>query len=222
LSSNTRFCRKWHQDYISLVVREDLRDISQVRQVDKIEDLITLLAPRLGSPLSMANLAGELEVAHTTVKNWLTQLKRLYLIFPVRPWSKKITRGLLKERKWYFINWFYAPQGPQRLENMMAVGLLRLCFSLTDMGYGDFHLNFVRTLDKKEIDFIVVRNGRPLFCVEVKSGSTVPTRTLVNRRKWFPDDPTLGIQVVALPGILKKQDDHTWVMGADRFLAMLV
>ena len=60
-----------------------MRDISKVVELDKIENLLFLLAPRITSPVSMPNLAGELEAAHSSVKSWLEQLKRLFLIFPV-------------------------------------------------------------------------------------------------------------------------------------------
>ena len=135
LRQNDRFCRKWHQDYLSLVVRQDLRDISRVVELDKVENLLFLLSPRIMAPLSMANLARELEVAHTTVKSWLEQLKRLYLVFPVAPWTRKIPRGLKKEKKWYFLDWYYAPEGAARLENMTATYLYRACLSMSDMGY---------------------------------------------------------------------------------------
>jgi len=101
LKQNDRFCRKWHQDYRSLLVRQDLRDIGRLVELDKIETLLLILPPRIMAPLSMANLAGELEVAHTTVKSWLEHLKRLYLIFAVPPWSRKIPRGIRKEKKWF-------------------------------------------------------------------------------------------------------------------------
>jgi hypothetical protein len=48
------------------------------------------MAPRIMAPVSMANLGSELEVAHTTIKSWLEQLRKLYLLFSVSPWSKKI------------------------------------------------------------------------------------------------------------------------------------
>ena len=222
LRGNERFSRIWHRDYISLIVREELRDISRVVELDKLEHLVTLLPARVGSPLSMPGLARELEVAHTTVKKWLEQLRRLYLIFPVSPWHKKVSRGLKKEKKWYFLDWTYAPEGGSRLENMVAATLYRTCRMLSDMGFGDYSLHYLRTLDRREIDFIVCREARPILAVEVKSGGTSPTRSLANRRKWFPDETPAGIQAVAKPGILQKHPDNTWVMSLHRLLELLL
>ena len=115
----------------------------------------------------MANLAGELEVAHTTVKAWLEQLKRLYLLFPVSPWTKKVSRGLRREKKWYFLDWYYVAEEAGRLENMVATYLYRTCLTLTDMGYGTCRLYYLRTLDKQEIDFIVEVENKPVLAVVV-------------------------------------------------------
>jgi hypothetical protein len=46
-----------------------------------------------------------MEVAYTTIKSRLEQLKRLFLVFPVSPWAKKIPRGLRKENKDCGLTW---------------------------------------------------------------------------------------------------------------------
>jgi len=221
LKQNERFSRKWHQDYLSLVIREELKEITKIVELDKVENLLFLMPTRITAPLSMANLAGELEVAHTTVKVWLEQLKRLYLLFPVAPWAKKVSRGLRREKKWYFLDWYYVPEESGRLENMVATYLYRVCLALTDMGLGNYQLYYLRTLDKQEIDFIVEVNRKPILAVEVKLNDIHLSRTLQNRHKWFPDTPTLGVQVVNRREILQKLPNRTWVMSVERFLSLL-
>ena len=221
LKQNERFSRKWHQDYFSLVIREDLKDISRVLELDKIEHLLLLLSPRIMAPLSMANLAGELEVAHTTVKSWLEQLRRLFMIFSVPPWTRKISRGLRKEKKWYFLDWLYAPEGPARLENMVATCLFRACSAMTDMGYGNYKLYYLRTIDKREINFIIEVDNSPMTVIEVKTTDRGLSNSLRNRHRWF-SKPTLGIQVVESRGVLEKHPDQTWLISVERFLSLLV
>ncbi|MBN1103148.1 MAG: ATP-binding protein [Deltaproteobacteria bacterium] len=221
LRQNERFSRKWHQDYLSLVVRQDLKDVSRVAELDKVEHLLQLFPDRITAPLSMANLARELEAAHTTVKSWLEQLKRLYVLFSIDPWTQKISRGLKKEKKWFFLDWHYAPVGSARLENMVATYLYRACLCLSDMGYGCYRLHYIRTLDKREIDFLVTVDHRPVMAMEVKSGDLHPASSLKTRQKWFPDSPTLGIQVVDRRGILQKHPENTWIVSVERFLSLL-
>lgn len=149
-------------------------------------------------------------------------MKRLYLVFPVAPWTRKIPRGLKKEKKWYFLDWYYTPEGPARLENMTATYLYRDCLSMSDMGYGNYSLHYFRTLDKKEIDFVIVRDNRPILAVEVKSGDSTLSRALKARQRWFPNTPTLGVQVVDRRGFLQKYPDNTWIMSVERLLSLLV
>ncbi|MFC1876698.1 hypothetical protein ACFL2E_05425 [Thermodesulfobacteriota bacterium] len=92
---------------------------------------------------------------------------------------------------------------------------------MTDMGYGNYRLQYVRTLDKKEIDFLIVRENQPLLAVEVKQEDTSPSRPLRERKKWFPRQRTLGIQVVDRRDVLQKHPDDTWFMSIERFLVML-
>jgi hypothetical protein len=219
---NERFSVKWHQDYLSLVIREELKDITKIVELDKVENLLFLMPTRITTPLSMANLAGELEVAHTTVKVWLEQLKRLYLLFPVAPWARKVSRGLRREKKWYFLDWYYIPEDSARLECMVATYLYGVCLALTDMGVGKYELYYLRTIDKREIDFIVVADRKPILAVEVKLNDTQLSKTLQNRHKWFPEGSTLGIQVVNRRGTLQKHPNHSWVMSVERFLSLLI
>jgi len=50
--------------------------------------------------------------------------------------------------------------------------LLKAVHFWTDLGFGEFGLHFLRDKQKREVDFVVVRDGKPWFLVEVKhSGS---------------------------------------------------
>ena len=90
ISGSMQRSRKWHRDYITLLIREDLRDLSGIRELDRVSHLVELLPARIGSPLSLRSLAGDLEANHSTVKNWLLALQKLYLLWPLRPHSAKI------------------------------------------------------------------------------------------------------------------------------------
>jgi uncharacterized protein len=48
----------------------------------------------------------------------------------------------------------------------------------TDLGFGDFELRYLRDKRKREVDFLVVRDRKPWFLVEVKLGETLPSPVL--------------------------------------------
>jgi hypothetical protein len=86
----------------------------------------------------------------------------------------------------------------------------------------NYRLHYIRTLDKKEIDFVVVRDNRPMLAVEVKSSETKPSNILLDRHSWSIEPPTIGVQVVNKRDVLKKHPENTWVVSIERFLRMLV
>ena len=51
---------------------------------------------------------------------------------------------------------------------MTACNLLKAVEGWTDLGFGDFELHYLRDKSKREVDFLVVRDRRPWFLVEVK------------------------------------------------------
>lgn len=212
-----RFLRKWQSDYLSLLLTEDLRDLTGIRAVDTVENLIALLPSRVGSPLSMSVLARDLEVTHPTVKNHLSQLEKLWLTFSIRPWSRGLGRVLRKEKKMYFTHWPYAGDDQRTFENMLAAMLYRACLVWTDNGMGDAGLWYVRSFDGREADFLIVLDGEPALIVEAQWADTSIAAGLRNLagRIGVPI-----VQVVNTPGILRVEE-RTAVVSADRFLRAL-
>lgn len=170
LAQDEREHRIWQRDRISRVVREDLRDLEQVREISLIEQLVDLLPVRVGSPLSVNNLREDLGVDHKTVDRWLTILENLYLCFRIAPYGPPRVRAVKKERKLYFWDWSMAPEGGPRLENLVASHLLKYCHFVEDTEGYTMELRFLRDTDKREVDFVVLRDRKPEFAVECKSG----------------------------------------------------
>ena len=220
LLQSRRGSEKWRRDYLELITREDLRDLSRVREVERVQQLVWLLPERVGSPLSMPDLGRLIEAAHTTIKSWLEELRKLYTVFPVLPWSRRIGRALRRERKWYLTDHSLLQDPGQRFENLVACHLSRAVTAWSDMGLGNHQVFYLRTLDKAEIDFVLTFNNRPWLCVECKPSDTKPARPLL-RRKNILDVPTLGIQVVEQTGIFSRPEPDLWIVSADRFLPLL-
>ena len=220
ISGSDRLSRKWHRDYITLLVREDLRDITGLRELDRVAYLIELLPHRIGNPLSLRNLGEDLEANHTTVKNWLYALNKLYLVWPLTPFSAKIHRSMRRDAKWYFLDWTYAGEESAQFENMIATALYRFTMSLNDRGWPELKLHYLRTYDNKEVDFILTRDGKPVLAIEAKlGGSKLPSQLtkLQNIHKSnFPK-----ILVINEPGVFIRKRPGEYILGFDRLLMAL-
>jgi predicted AAA+ superfamily ATPase len=162
--------RIWQRDRIARVVRDDLRDLEHVREVSLIEHLVELLPSRVGAPLSVNSLREDLAVDHKTVERWLAILENLYLCFRIAPFGAAKVRAVKKERKLYLWDWSMAPDGGLRFENLVASQLLKYCHFVEDTEGHAMELRFLRDTDKREVDFVVLRDRAPQFAVECKTG----------------------------------------------------
>lgn len=170
LKGETRFHRRWIREQGSRVLYEDLRDLERVREVSRLELLLRHLPECVGSPLSIHALSQRIGVAHETMENWISILERLYMVYRIPPFGAKRIRAVKKENKLYFWDWSRVPAGGTRLENLVAGQLLKYCHWVEDTEGYEMELRFIRDTDKREVDFVVLRDGEPQFAVECKSG----------------------------------------------------
>ena len=162
--------RRWQKEHQERVIRDDLRDLERVREVSLIELLVHHLPRCVGSPLSVKSLSELLQVAHETAERWLTILERLYVCFRIAPYGSARIRAVKKERKLYLWDWSQAPEGGPRFENMVASQLLKYCHWQEDTQGHRMELRYLRDTDKREVDFVVLRDGAAEFAVECKTG----------------------------------------------------
>ncbi len=221
LKGDKAFSNMWHQDYLSLYLREEIRDLTRISDIDGVETLVSLLPNRVGSMLSINSLKENLYVSHTTVTTWLDSLDKLYLIFSLQPWQRKIHKAIKKEKKYYFYDWSYIPEENEgaRFENMVAVGLNRLCDQLRENGLGHYKLFFVRDLSKREVDFLIAREETPVLLVEAKTNNLKISGFALNLAKKLDDIPI--IQLNHKNGVLKKLGRNACVISASHFFSDL-
>lgn len=170
LSANTRFWRRWQRERLSRVVYEDLRDLENVREIGLVELLAEALPERVGSPLSIKNLRENLNVAHETVERWVTILENMYVCFRISPFGAPKIRAVKKEKKLYLWDWSHVPEEGERFENLVACQLHKYCHFVEDIEGHVMEVRFIRDTDKREVDFVVIRDKNPQFAVECKSG----------------------------------------------------
>jgi uncharacterized protein len=172
LRRDSRFTRRWHSLRQEQLSREDLREVAHVNDMGTMETLMQLLAERSAQQLIYSSLAREIQISVDTVKRWIDLLFRLHYGFMVRPWFTNVAKALRKEPKWFQRDWSELTDDGARAETMVACHLLKAVEGWTDLGFGDFQLRYLRDKQKREVDFLVVRDRKPWFLVEVKIGET--------------------------------------------------
>jgi predicted AAA+ superfamily ATPase len=88
-------------------------------------------------------------------------------------------RAVKKERKLYLWDWSLCQGEAARFENLVASHLLKYCHFREDTQGDDMSLRFLRDSNGREIDFVVLKNGKPEFAVECKSGDRNLSKNIV-------------------------------------------
>ncbi len=167
--------RRWRRARRHLILREDLRDLTRIRDIGLVETLAALLPERVGSPLSLNALSEDVGVAFGTVRTWVETLARLYYLFEIRPYAGRLARALRREAKIYLFDYSEVADPGARFENMVAVHLRKLVDAWNDWGLGDFELHYVRDKEKREADFLIAESRRPFLLAEAKLSAQAPS-----------------------------------------------
>ena len=219
LDGTARFHARWRRSHVDLILKEDLVTLTAVRDVQSIETLIELLRSRVGSSVSAASLARDLGKSAHTVRHWLGLLEDLYVVFKVVPWHRNVARALLKEPKYYFFdNAMVIGDDGARLENLVACALHKDIERAVDVDGDEIALHYVRDKEGREVDFVLVRGGRPCALVEVKWSEAERAPAL---RRFFADEAPRRLQVVGTLGRARSFPDGDRVEPAAGFLAKL-
>ncbi len=179
LKSEQAFLKRWRSTRLDRLVNQDLASTEALRHLPIVEALMLLLPQRVGSPLSLNALREDLEVHFATVKHWMELLERVFYGFFVRPYSKRITRMLRKEPKWYLWDWTEVEDPAARFENLVAVHLLKYVHFMNETGLDDLTLHYLRDKEKRETDFLVCRQRKPVLLIECKLAETSVDPSLV-------------------------------------------
>ena len=152
--------------------------MTRIQQLGQLETLAALLSIRSGEQLVYSALATEIQTSVDTIRRWIETLCHLQMGFLVRPWFKNISRSLRKEPKWFLRDWSGIDDPGACAETFIACHLLKAVEGWTDLGLGTFELGYLRDKEQREVDFVVARDGRPWFLVEVKANDDRLSPTL--------------------------------------------
>ena len=217
LRASKTFQTKWAEDYTDTVIQEDIGALTRIIDREYLYDLYQLLPEMAGSPVSEASIASHLELSPPTIKSYLRRLEDFYLVFKVHPYSKNIKRALLKAPKCYLYDWTRLKDPAKRFENYAAAELMTRLHLWMDGSENRYALFYIRTRQKEETDFLILKNGQPWLLVETKI-SDGPIAAHHHRMQT-----ALGgvpfVQICQEDGVCQKEKGNCFRVSAARFLA---
>jgi uncharacterized protein len=219
LSKNLRDLKRWRHDREKRLIQEDVRDVSNIRDLSTLDILTTLLPERVGSLFSMNSMTNDLNVTHKTIAHWMDTLEQMYFCYRIYPFQHTQLKSLRKEPKIYLWDYTGIDDLGAKYENIVANHLLKYAHYLTDVYGLTADVYFLRDKDQREVDFCIVVEGEIEFIVEVKAKkSAISTHLKYFREKL---QTNMAFQLVFENGV---DEDHNGIrqMSAAKFLSALV
>lgn len=180
LSLDETDANRWRLQYIDGLIRTDILDFEKIHDFKTIQLLLELLRNLVGSPISYSSLARDLSSSPNTIKRYIEILESLLIIFRVSPYHKNIARSLLKEPKIYFYdNGMVKGDDGIKFENFVAISLLKHMQAIEDYQGIPTQLAYLRTKEKKEVDFALIQDDEIEKIIEVKLSKPTISKTLV-------------------------------------------
>ena len=211
LEANERAARRWRRERFDRVLREDVRDLESIRNIQLLSLFLDLLRHRVSGLITLSNLAGDLQISHKTAKSWLEVLERMYLVFSVRPYTRSLPRAIQKPPKVYFFdNADVLGDEGARFENLVATTLLKRIHFLEDRDGYRYELRYIRDKEGREVDFAILKEGLLEELVEVKYSDENISRSLLYYAQRLK--PQKATQVVAK---LKRPYDKNGISVTD-------
>lgn len=196
LDNNEREARRWRRERFDRVLREDVRDLESIRDIQLLGLFLDLLRRRVGGMLTLSNLAGDLQISPKTARAWLETLERMYLVFCVWPYTQSLPRAIQKPPKAYFFdNGDILGEEGARFENLVASTLLKRLHFLEDRDGYRYELRYIRDKEGREVDFVILKEGEIEELIEVKLGDETISRSLAYYLERLK--PKRAVQIVA-------------------------
>ncbi len=169
LTDDVSIKERYLQQIIDTYIRKDIRDLADIKDVDKFNRLVEILASQSGNLLNIAELSNTCNLARPTVERYLFLLEQTYILRLVRPFSQNLRTEITKTSKVYFYDtglmqmlWL------KRLQREVLGSVFETSvFAELVKNYGRDSIYYWRTTDKKEIDFIL-RQPDYALPIEVK------------------------------------------------------
>lgn len=169
LTESIEMKERYIQQIIDTYIKKDIRDIGDIRHIAKFNKLLRVLAGQSGQMLNVTELANTAQLARQTIEEYLFILENTYIIKLLPPFYKNIRSELFKTPKIFFYDtgllrmlWMKTLHG-EITGNIFETAI----FSEFAKNMGVNNINYWRTQDKKEIDFIITKKNKQIP-VEIK------------------------------------------------------
>lgn len=193
LQEKTVSWQTYYSSYIQTYINRDINELGNVKDKLKFTQFLTAMAARTGQMLNYASVAEQLEIAASTVKEWVSLLEASGIIYIMQPFTNSALNRAIKTPKLYFrdtglVCFLTKYQTPETAMNGAMAGALFETFAVSEIlkSFSNagldyrMYVTYYRGKDKlrrkedgkkketeAEIDLLIEQDGT-LYPIEIK------------------------------------------------------
>lgn len=163
-------------EMVSSYLLKDILVYENIKNSQKIFNLLRLIAFQIGGEVSLQELGSQLGISKNTVEKYLDLLSKVFILHKVEGFSRNLRKEITKNSRWYFLdngirNAVIANFNP--LESRNDIGALWENYMISErLKYQEYQRlssnnYFWRTYERQEVDWVEEREGS-LFGYEFK------------------------------------------------------
>lgn len=178
--------QRWTREYRQRILRDDILSVETIEDLGSAEHLMIRLPDLVGSPLSINSISEDVQVSHKTIQRWIEIFEKFYALYRLPAFGSSRIKAVKKEQKHYHFDWTLVKEKGPRFENMIAGHLLKWCHFFEDTQGRNLELRFFKDSEKREVDFVVTEDLKPLMFIECKVQDKQVSPHLKYLRRKFP------------------------------------
>jgi len=208
----------WLAGYYQTYVERDVREVSNIGNLDTFQRFVRLCAGRTGQLLNLSSLANDCGISHTTARQWVSILQAGFIIHLLPPHFINFSKRIIKTPKLYFLDtgllcYLLRLREPADLTDHALRGAVFETYVVSELFKAFAHrgemppLYFWRDRTGHEVD-VLIDAGKQLIPIEIKSGKTVSDSFFEGLRYFMALGPK-----VAGTGVLIHGGDDLYERG---------
>jgi uncharacterized protein len=176
--------RVWARDYLEAIVQRDVRDLARIQRLDILPRLLELAAGQTAHLINVSEIAGPFGVSRTTVREYLTLLRHVFLVEELPAWHANRLKRLVKTPKLHVTDTGLAcallgVEADDLRHDRTLLGQLLETFVVQELrrqasGWEhDLRFSHYRDKDQWEVDLVLERGPNRIVGIEVKATATL-------------------------------------------------
>lgn len=176
------------RNLIERYIYKDVREIGNIREIDKFNSLIKYLSAQCCSLINISEIAKNLKISAITVNEYLKILQDTYIINVLKPFHTNIQSELIKMPKIFFedngiLNFLRFNSFTNAID---GISFENAVFSLLKKSFPSSDIKFRRTNTGQEVDFIIQEKNLKAVDAKLNAGGA-KLKNLISFKSKYPD-----------------------------------